>query len=308
MRPVILLTAGVVLGVTLLLAACSGANDAEPPATPSPTPANLSPTPARTPVPEPDPQTFDDEEATALYVALREAVYGLPPTEPEAVEVDTAGDAIVVPGSEASDWLIQELELARERGVLVRGDIHAEPVSTVEVSGDRATVAICSSADVRVTDVATGEPVAEDAVDTSYTRFDVAYRRIDDDWLVEQAKPSDEPDCVPTSLEQAVTARWDPFTEAWYERDRQGGGEDLGQLTELVTDDFADTLRGLPPRDPVPDPAPFTDFELSAATRTSAMGHACRSGSLQTVEWRLVDGEWRVDFAGRVGQQATPCP
>ena len=119
---------------------------------------------------------------------------------------------------------------------------------------------------------------------------------------------SDDPDCVPPSLEEAVTARWELFTEAWYERDRQGGGEELGHLAELVTDDFADTLRGLPPRDPVPDPAPFTNFELVTATRTSATGQACRSDGLETIEWTLVDGQWRVDFTGQVGEEATPCP
>lgn len=302
MRHVIPRTAAAAVGVALLLVACNGANSAEPPATPDPTP-----TTAAAPEPSVAP-TLDDETAAELYVAWRDVVYGLPPTPPEAVDVDTAGEALVVPGSQASDWLTQELELARERGVIVRGGVHAEAVSTVEVTGDRATVAICSSADVQFTDVATGESVGDEAVDDSYTRFDVAYRRVDDDWLVERGEPSDEPDCVPPAIEEAITARWDLFTEAWYERDRQGGGEKLGQLTGLVTDDFAETLRGLASRDPVPDPAPFTDFELVTVTRTSATGHACRSGSLQTVEWVLVSGEWRVDFAGREGQETTPCP
>lgn len=301
MRHDILRTVGAALGAVLLLAACNGATNAEPP-------ANPDPTPTRTAAPEPDLQTFEDEAATELYVAWRDVVYGLPPTPPEAVDVDTAGEALVVPGSQAADWLTQELELARERGVIVRGDVHAEPVSTVEVTDDRGIVAICSSAEVQFTHVATGEPVTDEAVDDSYTRYDVVYRRVDADWLVERGEPSDNTDCVPPSIEEAVRARWDLFTEAWYERDRQGGGEELGQLTELVTDDFADSLRGLDSRDPVPDPAPFTDFELVTATRTSAAGHACRSGSLQTVQWVLVDGQWRVDFAGREGSEATPCP
>jgi hypothetical protein len=301
MRHDILHTVGAALGAVLLLAACNGATNAEPP-------ANPDPTPTRTAAPEPDLQTFDDEAATELYVAWRDVVYGLPPTPPEAVDAQAAGEGLVVPGSPASGWLTEELELARERGVIARGDVHAESVSTVEVAGDRATVAICSSADVQVTDVATGEPVAEEQFDDSYGRFDVVYLRVDDDWLVERGERSEDPDCVPPSIEQAVTAHWDLFTEAWYERDRQGGGEDLGQLTELITDEFADTLRALPARDPVPDPAPFTRFELATVTPTSATGQACRSGGLETVEWRLVDGQWLIDFVGQVGQEAAPCP
>jgi hypothetical protein len=309
MRPATMWTAGVLLTMAVLLTACDGGEDVEPPDIASPTPVDTSPTPVRTSAgtPEPAPPTLDDEAAAELYVAWQETVYALPPTEPEAVDVDGAGDGVVVPRSEAAEWVAQELQLARERGVIVRGGVHAEATEPVQIAGDRATAVICASADVRVTDVATGDPVSDDAVDTSYTRVAVTYRRIGDDWLVERADPSDERDCVPASIEEAVGARWEQFTEAWYERDRQGGGEELGRLAQVVTDGFADTLRGLPERDPVPEPAPFTDFELIAVTRTSASGHACRSGSLQTVEWVLVDGQWRVDFAGREGAEATPC-
>jgi hypothetical protein len=309
MRTAITCTVGVLLTAALVLTACNGPEDIEPPDSISPAPITTSPTPvsniARTP--EPDPQTLDDDTAAELYVAWRAIVYGLPPTPPEAVDVDTVADAIVLPGSEASDWITQELQLARDRGVVVRGSIHAEPISAVDAADDRATVAICSSADVRVTDVATGDPVGDETVDPSYTRFDVAYRLVDDTWLVEQADPSDQEDCVPPSLDEAVAARWELFTEAWYERDRQGGGEALGQLTAVVTDRFAETLGGLPSRDPVPDPAAFTDLELVAATRTSATGQACRSGGLEIIEWLLVDGQWQVDFAGQFGQEVTPC-
>lgn len=305
MTPVTMRTAHVVLVAALLLPACNGADGIDPPDDADPTrPAASSPTS----FPEPDPQALDGDTAAELYVAWREALYGLPPTRPEAINVDAAGEAIVVPGSEAAEWLRQELALARERGVVVRGGVHAEPTSAVTLAGDRATVAMCSSADVRPTDVATGDPVGDEAVDTSYSQFDVAYQRIDDVWLVERADPSDERDCVPPSIDQAVTARWELFTQGWYERDRAGGGQELGQLTGVVTDDFADILRGLPPRDPVVDPAAFTNFELSAATPTSATGQACRSGGLERIEWVVVDGRWRVDFAGQAGQEATPCP
>lgn len=300
MRTTIARTSAAVLATALLLAACNGADGIEPP-------DDASPTPARTAAPEPDPQALDDDTAAELYITWRETVYALPTTPPEALEAESAGDAIAVPGSEASDWITQELELARHRGVIVRGAVQAEPVSNVETTGDRAKVAICSSADVRITDVATGDPVGDEKVDASYTRFDVAYRLLDDAWLVERAESGDDDDCVPPSIEEAVTARWDVFTEAWYERDRQGGGEKLGQLTEVVTDRFAETLRGLAPRDPVPDPAEFRDFELVAATRRSATAQACRSGALETIEWKLVKGHWRVDFAGQVGQETKPC-
>ncbi len=301
MSTTIMRTSAVVLAAVLLLAGCNGADGTEP------SPGNPSPPPATTDTPDPEPQALDEETAAELYVRWRNAVYGLPPTPPKAVDIESAGDAVAVPGSEASDWVAQELELARDRGVIVRGAVNAEPVSTVTTTGASATVAICSSADVRITDVATGDPVGDEKVDDAYTRFDVAYRRIDGGWLVDRAESGEESDCVPPSIEDAVSARWGVFAEAWYERDRQGGGEKLGWLTEVVTDRFAKTLRGLAPRDPVPDPAPFTDFELVAATRRSATAQACRSGGLETIEWNLVKGQWRVDFAGQLDQEPTPC-
>ena len=292
-----------VLAVALLLPACNGADGIEPPDSPSP-----RPTPAETGAPEPDTQSLDDQTATELYVTWRKTVYALPPTRPRTVDVDSAGHGIAAPGSQASSWIQQELELARERGVIVRGGIDAEPLSTLTTTGKAATITICSSADVRITDVATGDPVGDEKADDSYNRFDVTYRRIDDEWLVERAEPSDESDCVPPSIEQALASRWDVFTEAWYERDRQGGGKMLGQLTDLVTARFATTLRGLPTRDPVTDPAEFTNFEPVSATRRSATAQACRSGGLETIEWKVVNGQWRVDFAGQIGQETTPCP
>ena len=299
--------AGVLLGAALLLAACNGTDNTEPPDN-AELPGNGSPTSPSNDAREPDPQTLDDDKAAELYVAWREAVYALPPIDPEAVDTEAAGAGIVVTGSAAADWVAQELQLARDRGVITRGSVHAEAISPVQVVGDRATVTICSSADALITDVATGDPVSDEPIDNSYTRFDASFRRAGDSWLVEGADRSDERACVPPSVEGSITARWETFAEAWYERDRQGGGEDLGRLTEVVTDDFASTLRGLPARDPVPDPVPFTDFELITATRTTASGHACRSGGLQTIEWMLVDGQWQVDFAGREGEESTPCP
>jgi hypothetical protein len=294
--------AGALLVTAMLLAACNGTSGVEPPD------GILTPTaPATTPPPDDQPQALDEETAARLYVAWRQTVYALPTTPPESVDA-TAGDGVVVPDSAAAQWVDQELEQARERGVVVRGDVHAEAIPPVEFADDRATATICSSADVRVTDVASGEPVSDDPVDNAYTRFDVIYRRLGEDWLVEQADRLDERGCVPPSIQAAVAAAWDRFTDAWYERDRQGGGEDIGRLTDVITDEFADILRGLPAREPVAEPPPFTQFELSAASPTTATGRACRSGGVETVEWLLVDGRWRVDFAGQVGQETSPCP
>ena len=295
-------TLGLLVGAALLLTGCDDSGNNEPT-------DNATPAPPTTETPEPDPQqTLDSAAAAELYVVWREVVYALPPTEPEALNIEAAADGIVVPDSAAADWVTAELQLASDRGVITRGIVDAEAISPVEIVDDRATVTICSSADARITDMATGDAVSDEAVDTTYTRFDVSYRRAGDSWLVEGADRSSERACLPPSVEGAITARWETFAEAWYERDRQGGGEDLGRLTEVVTDDFADTLRELPARDPVPNPDPFSDFELFTATRTTATGHACRSGGLQTIEWMLADGQWRVDFAGRAGEESTPCP
>lgn len=292
----------------LLLTGCDRSGNDEPTADAPPAPPSTTSTPDPDPDPDADPQTLDGDTAAELYVAWREAVYALPPTEPEALDIEAATDGIALPDSAAADWVTAELQLARDRGVITRGTVHAEAIAPVEIVDDLATVTICSSADARITDTASGDVASDEVVDTTYTRFDVSYRLAGDRWLVEGADRSSERACVPPSVEGAITARWATFEEAWYERDRQGGGEDLGRLAEVVTDDFADTLRELPARDPVLDPDPFTDFEAFAATRATATGHACRSGSRQTIEWMLVDGQWRVDFAGRTGEESTPCP
>jgi hypothetical protein len=295
--------AGGLLVVAVLLAACTGTTDPQPPPSDS-----RATTPASRPSPDPAPPTLDEQAATALYLAYRQTVYALAPVPPDRVDVAGAGDAIVVADSQAAEWITEELELARQRGVVVRGDVHAEAIPPVDVADQRATVTICSSAELRITDVATGEPASDEVGDSTYTRFDVTYRRIGQHWLIERAERGDDRDCVPPTIHTAITTRWEQFTEAWYERDRRGGGDDLGQLPAVITDAFADVLRELPPREPVAEPAPFTDFTVTAATRTEATGRACRSGGLETIEWLLLDGQWRVDFAGRVGPERIPCP
>jgi hypothetical protein len=104
--------------------------------------------------------------------------------------------------------------------------------------------------------------------------------------------------------EAAVAA----YAEAWLDLERRGGGPEIGALAEVVTDRFARSLRGFAPHDPVADPPPFTDFDVTKADRTTVTGRACRSNQLQEVEWVLVDGQWRIDFVGQIGQEPTPCP
>lgn len=309
MRPDTTLAATVLMTAALALTGCSGSDDADPLVSASPTPVTSSPTSARTSAapPTPEPPTPDGDAAAERYIDWRDMVYALPPTLPEAVDVDGAGDGVVVPGSEAAAWVSQELQLARDRGVIVRGSTDAEAISPVEIAGDRATVMICSSPDVQVTDVATGEPVSDDLVDTSYSSLIVAYQRIGDDWLVESADLSDDPACVPASVEEPVRASWDAYAEAWLDLERRGGGPEIGPLAEVLTDRFAGSLREFPTHEPVENPPPFTDLEVTGADRTSATGHACRATHLQTIEWVLVDGEWRIDFVGRAGEEAEPC-
>ena len=309
MRTATTLAAAVFMTAALALTGCSGSDDPDPPAIASPTLVTSNPTPIRSSAAPrtPEPPTLDGDGAAQLYIDWRDTVYALPPTQPEAVDVDGAGDEVVVPGSEAAAWVIQELQLARERGVIVRGMIDAEAISPVQIAGDRATVMICSSPDVQVTDVATGEPVSDDLVDTSYRSFTVAYQRIGEDWLVDRADPSEDPECVPASIAEPVRASWDAYAQAWLDLERRGGGPEIGPLAEVITDRFASSLREFPPHDPVENPPPFTDFEVTGADRTSVSGHACRSTHLQTIEWVLVEAEWRIDFVGRTGEEAEPC-
>lgn len=296
--------AAALLSAVLLLAACTGS----PTSGPTGEPTNDPTTPAPT-----DPGTeagLDEETAARLVVARFDAVYGLPPLPPDEIDVDAAGDGVVAPGSTEAERVEAVLNRAIELGVLDRGDVLAEALAPPQSSGDDdATATLCMSQDISTTDLETGEDAGAPAPPDDWLRIRADYQQVAGRWLIAEITAVEPTDCVPPSIAAATAQAWEIFMTARLDHERRGGGPDIGRMEEVVTERFAETLRGIGPFDP-PDvePPAYTSFEITEATRTTAVGEACRDGELEVVEWELVDGQWRIDFAGQVGEEVTPCP
>ena len=290
------------LATALLLTACTGTENTDPTDDATPTPSNGNE------ANEPDPVELDAETAAALLVARFEAVYGLPPTPADELDIDAAGEGIVAPGSREAERIAGVLNQARERGVIDRGDVRAEVLSApTTTGGDQARASLCMSQDVRTTHVDTGEEVAEaPAPPDDWLRVEADYVRADDEWLVSEITAASPAECVPPSIENAVTESWEAFTAAWREWERTGG--DVDELVDLVTEDHAAILRSFSRFDPVDDPAPQTDLQLHRATRTSVEGDWCRLGKLEEGIWQFVDGAWLVSDAGQFGTEPKEDP
>jgi hypothetical protein len=208
--------------------------------------------------------------------------------------------------SEANDLIRRAIEL----GVLDRGDVLAEALAPPQSSGDDdATATLCMSQDISTTDLETGEDAGAPAPPDDWLRIRADYQQVAGRWLIAEITAVEPTDCVPPSIAAATAQAWEIFTTARLDHERRGGGPDIGRMEEVVTERFAQTLQGIGPFDP-PDvePPAYTSFEITEATRTTALGEACRDGELEVVEWELVDGQWRIDFAGQVGEEVTPCP
>jgi hypothetical protein len=293
--------AALLLSAALLLAAC---DSSEPIPDPTAEPTSSSPSTSA-----PSTVALDAATAEQLVIARYDAVHGLPPTLPDEVDVDSAGDGVVAPGSTEAERVSGALNQAIELGVLDRGDVLVEALEPPVAAGDdTATVSLCMSQGLRTTDLETGEETGTAAPPDDWRHVQVAFERVDDLWLVTEIMAADPARCIPPSIEAATGQAWEVFAAARVEHESRGGGPDIGELESVVTERFAETLRSIGPFDPPAETPPgYTDFQLTEATRAKAEGWACRDGELETVEWELVGGQWLIDFAGQAGEEASPC-
>jgi hypothetical protein len=300
-------TLAALVATALLISACNRADNNDPADDAAPPPSNddaVNDDAAN----EPAPAGLDEDTAADLLVARFEAVYGLPPTPADQLDIDAAGEGIVAPDSREAERIAGVLTQARERGVIDRGDVRAESLEApTTTGGDQANATLCMSQDVRTTHLDTGEEVAEaPAPPDDWLRVEADYVQVDGQWLISETTAASPAECVPPSIEDAVTESWETFTAAWREWERTGG--DADELVDLVTEDHAAILRSLPSFDPVDDPAPQTDLELHRATRSMVEGDWCRLGKLEEGIWQLVDGAWLVSDAGQFGTEPKEDP
>jgi hypothetical protein len=289
------------LSAALLLAAC---DSSEPIPDPTAEPTSSAPSTS-----SPSTVALDAATAVQLVIARYDAVHGLPPTAPGEVDVDSAGEGVVAPGSTEAERVVGALNQAIELGVLDRGDLLVEALEPPVAAGDdTATASLCMSQDLRTTDLETGEETGTAPPPDDWLRIQATFERAGDVWLVAEIAAAEPALCIPPSIEEETGRAWDVFAAARVEHESRGGGPDIGKLESVVTDRFAETLRGIGPFDPPAETPPgYTDFQLTEATRSNAVGWACRDGELETVEWELAGGQWLIDFAGQAGEEASPC-
>jgi hypothetical protein len=301
MRTAATAPAALLLSAALLLTACDGSEPVPDPTGP--------PTPPSPTTPSPSTVGLDAATAEQLVIARYDAVHGLPPTAPGEVDVDSAGEGVVAPGSTEAERVAGTLDQAIELGVLDRGDVLVEALEPPTAAGDAAASAsLCMSQDFRTTDLETGEETGPAAPPDDWLHIQATFERAGDVWLVAEISAADPVRCIPPSIEAETGQAWDVFAAARVEHESRGGGPDIGELESVVTDRFAETLRGIGPFDPPAETPPgYTDFQLTEATRSNAEAWACRDGELETVEWELVSGQWLIDFAGQAGEEASPC-
>jgi hypothetical protein len=307
MTPATTRTLAALAAAALLISACNDTDNNDPADDATPPPSNDDAANDDA-VNEPDPVGLDEDIAASLLVARFEAVYGLPPTPADQLDIDAAGEGIVAPDSLEAERLAGVLTQARERGVIDRGDVRAEALEAPATTGDdEARATLCMSQDVRTTQLDTGEEVSEaPAPPDVWLRVEANYVQLDGQWLISETAAATPAECVPTSIEDAVTESWETFTAAWREWERTGG--DADELVDLVTEDHAAILQSLPSFNPVDDPAPQTDLVLHRATRSRVEADWCRLGKLEEGIWQLVDGVWLVSDAGQFGTEPKEDP
>lgn len=248
---------------------------------------------------------LDEATAAQLIIARYDAVHGLPPTPPDQIDVDSAGDGVVAPGSTEAERVAGTLNQAIEFGVLDRGDVLVEALEPPAANGeDGATASLCMSQNIRATDLETGEPTGAPAPPDGWLPIEASYERIDGEWLLAMIQGTDPASaCVPPSIASELSDVWGAFTDAWRAWGRQGG-DVPDEVLELATERYAGILRDAGAIEPAEDEPDFAEFTATAATRTDATAQACLQDRAQTVEWMLVDGRWLIDI---VRQEEASC-
>ena len=300
----------VVVGVAL--AACTNTDSPDPPPAASVDPPEATNSDDATPL--------DEASAIGLYVALQHAIIQLAPTDPADIEIEEAGDGIVVEGSPAAEFLTDRLTTIIETGTGPSGEVVDAEVLALRDAGEQASAELCVLQQVEIVDLASGQTAsgAPETGEARYTQIDVVYRN-DNGWLVddlpglERDGPPD--DCVPPSIEQAVRANWEAHEEAvgeWI--DASFAVEARASLEPLVTEARWQEIEATDPEEPTGRVRGDISYglELLRATGTEVAGEWCLDGSrdpdattlrngelvdndtrsLVRGRWRLEDGEW----------------
>lgn len=324
-------TGAAVVTAALLLAACDGDNGLVENGTPTP--------PTENETEEPAAPALDEDTAVALLTGWFDTVHGLPPTDPDDVVVDGAGEGIVIRDSPADDWITVNLTQAVDLGVIDRGDVVVEVIEVFqETRANSARALACASQDVEPTDLATGDPAGPPDAPRldDYVRLEATYQLVDGQWLLASATGVEPQDCVPPSIEAAVTANWEAFIDAVIEWGRRGApGDDIGELADLTTGGRQEAHRSSPGLDPgarSEREGLDHDLQLHRATRTRVEGEWCfdparnaeaglyeADGTFtpmteltgrryERAEWELVDGAWLLSEQESLGPDHPGAP
>ena len=253
-------------------------------------------------------ETLDGATAADRVADRFAAVHGLPPTASDEIDVAGVVADVAAPGSPEAERVTGVLEQAIERGVLDRGDVRVEALDDPHPSGDGLQVTLCMSQDIRTTELESGEDTGAPAPPTDWLRVRAEFVQQDGSWLLSDITAAEPADCIPPSIQEATSEAWEVFAAARVAHEARGGGPDIGDMSTVVTDRFAETLQSIGPFEPpTAAPPPYQEHQLESARRTAAVGRACRDGQVEMVEWVLVDGRWVIDFAGQEGEEATAC-
>lgn len=266
---------------------------------------------------------LDEETAVDQYVALQHAIIQLAPIDPGDIDVEGAGDGIVVEDSPAAAFLTDRLSTMAQTGSGPSGEVVDAEVLELreEVSGEQASAELCVLQETEPVDLATGE-AAEGVPETReprYTQVEVAYRQAGGSWLIDNLpdleRDGTPPDCIPPAIEQTVRDNWEAHERAvadWI--DASFAVEARAPLEPLVTEARWQEIEATEPQEPtgrVRGDIAY-DLELLHATGTEVFGEWCLDGnrdpdamtlrngelvdndtrSLVRGRWRLEDGEW----------------
>jgi hypothetical protein len=270
-----------------------------------------------------DPASLDEATAVGQYVALQHAIIQLAPIDPGDIDVEGAGDGIVVDGSPAAEFLTDRLTTMVETGTGPSGEVVDADVLDLRESGEQVAAVLCVLQETEPVDLATGDIAqgAPEQANARYLQIEATYTHIDGDWLIDglpglesDGRPAD---CVPPSIAQAVRANWEAHEQAvadWI--DASFSVETRAPLEPLVTEARWEEIEATEPEEPtgrVQGDIAY-DLELLSATRTEVVGEWCLDGSrdpdattlrngelvdndtrsLVRGRWRLEGGEWRV--------------